>query len=130
MNKRRLILVMFALLALGGGISGWWFSQSLPLLHPEESTNVAHAAPGVFEGCTICHQDPISYTSCSDSGCHDAPSSVVGNGVYLKHHVDAEGCDLCHENLSYPGDARYVVVPESGHNFCASCHNQMGHEQE
>ena len=134
MNKRRLILVMFALLALVGGISGWWFSQSLPILHPEEGIMVAHAAPGELEGCAVCHQSAIPYTNCSDSGCHPAPSTTIGNNVYISHHeptVPADSCEACHENATYPDDARYVIVPAANHGFCGStCHNQMIHEQE
>ena len=126
MNKRRWMLVMFALLAMGGAVGGWWFSQSLPL-HPDVGANIAHAAPGEIDGCALCHLSPIPYTNCLDSGCHDTPSSTVGNNVYLRHHEIADGCDVCH--AAVPNDARYVVVPESGHNFCSTCHSPMGHEQ-
>jgi len=125
MNKKRLMLVMFALLALGGAVGGWWFSQPFPLLHPEEGSNIAHAAPGEVEGCAVCHLSAIPYTNCSD--CHDAPSSTVGNNVYLKHHINPDGCEVCHENPAEPDDARYVLIPESSHAFCLSCHNKPGY---
>lgn len=127
MKKKRLKLVLFAALALFSAIGGWLFSQSLPILHPEEGRNVAHAAPGYEEGCAICHLSPIPYTNCTDSGCHTAPSATIGNNIYLKHHEVADGCDVCH--AAVPNDARYVIIPDSGHEFCKTCHSQMTHEQ-
>lgn len=127
MNKKGTVIVLIAILALVGGISSWWISQNLPLAHPEEGKNVAHAAIGDTDGCAECHLSPIAYTDCSDSGCHDAPDTIVGNNIFLKHHEEPDGCEVCH--AAVPDDARYVVVPTSGHNFCSSCHSNMQHDQ-
>lgn len=134
MNKRRLILMLCAFLAIGGAIGGWWFSQSVPLLHPEgvPATNVAHAAEGLADGCAKCHTEALPFSNCLDTGCHDSLVTLVGtnSNVYLAHHdvVVTDDCGECHANASYPGDARYVAIPATNHGFCSSCHNMMQHE--
>lgn len=133
MAKRRLILMLCACLAVGGAIGGWWLSQSSPLLHPEGvPTNIAHAAGGLEDGCDKCHKEALPFSNCLDAGCHDSLPTLVGtnSNMYLAHHdvVIIDDCGSCHENSSYPGDARYVAIPETNHGFCSSCHNMMQHE--
>lgn len=127
------MLVLFALFAIGGAVGGWWFSQSVPLLHPEGiPTNVAHAAGGLADGCVKCHTAALPFSNCLDAGCHDSLETAVGtnSNVYLAHHdvTATDSCIDCHQDPSYENDARYVAIPETNHGFCSSCHNMMQHQ--
>ena len=126
-NRRRAIMIAFALLALGGAIGGWWFSLPTPLVHPSLGIPVAHAQIGEDTGCAECHLAAIPFTNCMD--CHDAPATTVGNNIYLVHHQGTADCETCHAVAAYPNDARYVQIPSLTHGFCNTCHG-MHHEPQ
>ena len=127
MTRLRLAAIFFLVIALAVMISAFIQSNSFTT-----HSLTTHAAPGVEEGCDICHLSVIICDDCTE--CH-IPTIVYllgESGLYQAHHdlvsqaivppattvlascIDAE----CH-NAS---DARYVTSIDSNHTYCRTCH--------
>ena len=135
MRKRRIVIMLVAVLVLVGGIAGWWVSRPAPSEnHLGMGTKIAHAAIGDKKGCATCHAAAIAYTTCSDAGCHAAlaaPYTITPTTMLINfpHHNTGNAvgatsdCQSCHATV--PNDARYIGFPAASHSGqCATCHGE------